>query len=253
MLYIRFLPLITSVVVLFFLELFFFYPKAFYVSLALAGLSIFFAVWQFARISFIYKKWWNFLILPLILTIAGSVYSLTIFGNFIIQILFIVIFIFIYFYLRFSYYYLAQPALFKEFIFENISSYGNFLAFFFAAAAVYSLQSFLNIPVWLLMIALLAIAALAIYQLLWAAKITVSGRYVYILIICLILSEMGWAVSLLPVNYNIAGLVLAICYYILTGLAKLYLFGRLNGKIVKKYLLFGFASIFLVLLTARWV
>lgn len=249
----RFLPLVTATIVLVLFEFFFFYPKAIYVSLALSGLAIFFALWQLAKTSFVDKRWWNFFILPAVFMVGLAAYSMALSGKFFIQFLFLSNAIFIYFYLRFAYCYLIQPVLHREQTFDNVFSGGNFLAFFFAASAVYSLQSFLNAPTWLLMSVLVAVTALAVYQSMWANKIDIGARYVYILAACLIIFELGWAISFLPVNYNIAGLVLAACYHIFTGLSKLYLLEKLNKKSVKAYLVFGFLSIFFVLLTARWV
>ena len=49
------------------------------------------------------------------------------------------------------------------------------------------------------------------------------------------------------------GLILALCYYMLVGLVRFYLLGSINPRIVRLYLLFGFACMAAVLLTARWI
>jgi len=87
----------------------------------------------------------------------------------------------------------------------------------------------------------------------WASKIGLKSSFPYILISGAVLLEIGWSISFLPLNHNIAGLVLAICYYILISLSLSYLSDVLNKKIIKQHLLFGFLSILIVLLSARWM
>ena len=180
-------------------------------------------------------------------------YSTLLVSKFIIQLLFILNIISLYFYLRNVYYYLVRPAAYKIFTIESISSYGNFLIFFLISAALYGFQSFLNIKVWPLMMALLAITALIVYQMIWANKIDLSRGMIYILISCLVILELSWSVSFLPLNHNIAGLIIAICYYMLTGLIRHYLLDKLDKEKIKSYLGFGMASLFIILFAAKWM
>jgi len=251
--YSRILTLITPIIVLVLLELFFLKPEMFYVSLVLANLFIVLTVKQFIKESSAGKKWWNFLILPLCFFTSLAVYSTLVTNKLIIQLLFFINIAFIYFYLRNIYYYLIRPDLYKSYVLENISSYGNFLAVFFLASSIYGFQSFLNISVWLLAIVMIIAMSLIIYNVMWANKIEFRKGLVYILVSCLILVEVAWSISFLPLKYNVAGLVLAICYYILVGLVRFYLKDDLVKRRVRLYLIFGLASIFLILLTSRWM
>jgi hypothetical protein len=225
----------------------------FYIALVLTNLLVFFTTWQFSKISAIDKRWWNFFILPAVFLTGLAVYSTILVSMSLIQFLFIAAAVFLYYYLRLNYYYLIGRISRDDSVFENLAPYGNFLSFFFFAAAAYGLQSFLDAPVWLLIIIMLFLMGTMVYQAFWAAGIETKGRFIYLLIICLILAETGWAISFLPVDFNVAGLVLAVCYYMIVGPVRFYLTGRLNKKIIKLYLSFGFASIVLVLLTARWL
>ncbi len=161
--------------------------------------------------------------------------------------------VFIYFYLKSIYYYLIRPEFYKAQTIENLSSYGNFLVIFFFSSASYGLQSFLNIATALLIFFILLLLALVVYQVMWANKIDINLGFIFILLLCLILVEIAWSISFLPLNYNVLGMVLAICYYILIGLTRFYLKGKLDGKIVKLYLFSGFISIFILLLTSSWI
>lgn len=248
----RILILLTPVIVLFLFELYFFYQKIFYYNVFLAVILILFTVRQINKKSEIDKSWWNFAILPACFLISISIYSSILINKFYIQLLFFVNMFFLYFYFKNIYYYLIRPEFYKAQTLENLSSYGNFLVIFFFSSAIYGLQSFLNMSISLLIIFALLIFTLVIYQVIWANKIYLGIGLVFILVLGLILIEIAWSLSFLPLNYNILGMVLAICYYILIGLSRFHLKDKLNSKIVKLYLFSGFISILVLLLTSRW-
>ena len=249
----RLLPLLIPLLVILLQEMYFFYPRLIYLTAVLAILLIFFAVWQFGGASKIDSQWWNYLILPAIMTLAVMAYSVFISHKLIIQLLFISNLVFLYLYLRHLYYYLFNPLAYEAFSLENISSYVNWLIFFLLAATLYGLESFLNLSIFWLALIIISAAALLVYQIIWVNKIELMVGLPYILLSCLILVELFWSISFLPFNYNIAGLSLAICYYVIIGLVKNHLFNKLDAAKVKMYLILGSASLFLVLLTARWV
>ena len=234
-------------------ETYFFYPRLIYVTATLAVLLIFFIVWQFSRASKIDSHWWNYLILPAIISVAVMAYSIFINGKFIIQLLFIFHLVFLYLYLRQVYYYLLNPLAYEAFSLENISSYINWLAFFFSAATLYGLASFLNLSISWLALIMISATCLLVYQIIWVNKIELRAGLPYILISCLILVELFWSISFLPFNYNIAGLCLAICFYVISGLVKNHLLLKLEAKKVKMYLILGGTSLLLILFTAKWI
>jgi len=248
-----FLPLLISLAVIILSEIFFFWPQMIYVILVLAVLLFLFTLRQFKQASLKKEKWWNFLILPSCFYVGLIVFSSLIPNKLLVQLLFIFNIVFLYFYFRSLYYYLIKPDFYQDQSLENFSSYGNFLAFYFIASAIYGLQAFLNIPVWLLVLVMLVVIGLIVYQIIWINKINIHVGLFYILLACLILVELAWSVTFLPLSFYILGLILSICYYMLIGLIRYYLLNRLDKKIIKLYLIFGFSSIFMVLLTARWM
>jgi len=251
--YNRFLPIIVPLFVLMLFEVFYFSPRMIYVVLVLINLFIFFTVRRFNQASDINKGWQNFVILPSLMSAVVIAYCTLLSSKLIIQSLFIFNIILLYLYLRYLYYYLVLPASYEAFSIENISSYGNFLTFFLAAATIYGLQSFLNTSIWLLMVIMLVVTGLIAYQVIWTNKIDLSQGLPYIFISCLIIAELFWSISFLPLNHNISGLALAICYYMLIGLVRHFLLDKLDKKKIKLYLGFGFTSLIVLLFTARWM
>lgn len=249
----RFLPLIIPVFIFILFQVFFFNARMIYVVLVLANLSIFFIVWQFCKSSIIDKSWWNFFILPSLMLSAIITYSVLLTSKTVIQTLFILTIIFLYFYFKNIYYYLERPSAYQPYSIENASSYGNFLIFFLISASIYGLQSFLNLKISVLMIIMLFASFLMIYQVIWANKIKIKNGIIFILLSCLTLVEITWSISFLPLNHNIAGLILAICYYAIIGMTRYHLLEQLNREKIKIYLIISITSVFIILFTARWL
>ncbi|OGF24299.1 hypothetical protein A3H09_02730 [Candidatus Falkowbacteria bacterium RIFCSPLOWO2_12_FULL_45_13] len=249
----RLLPLIIPALVFLLEEMYYLSPKLIYVAAVLVNLLIFFTVWQFSQTSEIDKRWWNYLILPAVMSVAVMSYSVFLSFKLIIQLLYFFNLVFLYLYLRYVYYYLLNPLAYEVFSIENISSYINWLTFFLLAATVYGLASFLNLPISWLVLIMISLTSLLVYQIIWANKIELMPSLPYILISCLILVELFWSISFLPFNYNISGLSLAICYYVVIGLVKNHLLLKLDAAKVKMYLILGSISLLLVLSTAKWM
>ena len=249
----RLLPLFIPLAVYALDQMYFFSPKLIYVAVVLINLLLFFVVWQFCAASQIDKKWWNYLILPAVMSTVVLAYSVFLSYKSFIQLLFILNLVFLYYYLRHVYYYLLNPIAYEVFSIENISSYISWLSFFLLSAVIYGLQSFLNLPILNLVLIMLVVSALIMYQIIWVNKIEFKKGLPYILISCLILVELCWSISFLPFNYNISGLCLAICFYTIMGFVKNHLLDKLDRNKVKMYLILGLVSLFLILFTAKWI
>jgi hypothetical protein len=237
---------LTPFVDLAILEAFFFKPSLFYYALFFSNLLLLAAVAVITGKKIISRDFWSFTIFPLLFSSAVAVYSLLLTNHYLIQFLFALDFFIILYYLK-NIYRGEQ----KEFL-ENISSYGNFLAIFFIFSALYGLRAFLNTPVWILILSAAAVIILIIYQIFWAVKLLSARSLVYIFLACLIIIQLSWALYFLPFNHNTLGLILAICYYMIIGLLKSSLGGKLTARVLKLYLFSGFSGITLLLLTAKW-
>ena len=254
--YNRYLPLLTAALTYIWLEIFYYNPQLVYVAYVFTILLFFFTARQFAIGSHRDERPWNYLILPAVFFTGLVAFSLLIPkipNGAPIQALFILNTVFLYLYFRTIYVYLLKPQNYKYGAIENLSSYGNFLAFYFIISSIYGLQVFLNINIGWLIAVSLAITALILYQIIWANRIKLQLGMLYLLIISLVLAELVWSASFLTLSFYIQGLMIAIFYYIITGLARFHLLGKLTSRIVGTYLTFGLISIILVLLTSRWI
>lgn len=230
-------------------------PKLAYSVVLFIDVLLFIGIWKMAKDSLIDKKWWNYLILPVFFSNSLLFFSLLIPRTdvYFLEALFILCSLFLYFFLRSVYYHLVLPTAERRISLENISTFGNYLAFYFLASAVYGLQSFLNTAIWPLVIIILLAGLFLSYQIVWASRANEIPSIIYSLAISLVLAEIAWAMFYLPFNFKITGASLAIDYYVLSGLLRTYLRGNISAKVVKLYLGFGFISLFIILITARWL
>ncbi len=242
---------LTPLINLLLLELFFFYPKFFYISLILINLLIIISVKKVINPETSLKNLFNSLILPILFSTSLITYSILLSNKFFVHFLFVVSFFFIYYYLK-NVYLRGRESEEAVNFFENISSYGNFLTLFFTFSTIYGMRSFLNIPIWPLVLIMAIIVLLVVYESLWTNKLKTYKNTIYIFLICLILTQIAWSIYFLPLNYNTLGLTLAICYYILIGVLKNFLRKNLDKRTIKLYLIFGLLSIVLIFLTASW-
>jgi hypothetical protein len=227
-------------------EVFFFKANYFFAVLVISNLLLIIAIARITGKKINSKEFWNFCILPIIFSSFLAIYSLLVVNHYLVQILFILNLFFIFYYLKNIY----QGK--KSVFLENVSSYGNFLAIFFSFSVIYGLKAFLNTPIWVLILVAAVVIILVIHQTLWAYKTQLESRIIYVFIGCLVLVQIAWAIYFLPFNYNILGLILTICYYMLIGLVKASLGEKLTKRTVKLYLVSGLSCILILLLTAKW-
>lgn len=253
MVYNRFLPLVAAGLVFVFSEIFIVWPRLIYISFIFGVLIFFFVCRQFLLVSPKKEKWWNLFLLPFLFW-SGTVALITILpSRLLVHLLISVNMVFVYFYFRVLYYYLLEPQCYQPNSLANLSAYGNFLAFYFFSSALYGFQILLGARIWPLMLILLLAVVLIASQVFWANRLDRRVGSVYILLLAVSLVELAWAASFTSLSFYILGLILAVCYYILIGLIRFYLLGRLTRQTIKLYLIFGLSSIFLVLLTAKWI
>lgn len=235
-------------------EIFIFLSQAAYLAAAVANAAIIFSIYRMVKKSGLETdRWYNFLILPFVFLNSSFAYLLVLENPFFSHLLVIFSSAIIYYYFHSIFLFHFSPLQYKSFQIENLSSYGGFLSVFFLSSALFAIESFLNWPVWTIILILTFFFLLVIYQVNWAHKINLYDSAVHIFVDTLILVELAWTLSFLPLRFDILGLQLAAAYYIIVGLTKHYLQGTLEGKIIKTYLGVGIFSIIAILLSARWI
>ena len=199
------------------------------------------------------SNFFNILALPSFFSFSLLVFVLVVPSSVVVQFLFLLNFLFLYIYFKSIYYFLFSSEFYKDNSLQNLSSYGNFLAFYFLSSAIYGMQILINASVFFLLFFVLLAVFLAFYQVFWVNNIKKEKYFIYIPLGAMLLVEIAWAVPFLTLNYFVLALILSVSYYVLIGLFRFYLLEKLNKTLVKIYLSVSLLAIFLVLLTSRWV
>ncbi len=251
-LYLSYIPIAISALVLASLEALLIYAKSIYFAipsvLFLLILALFVLTPKGDR-----ESWYNFSIFPTLLLLGCLAYTSIAANVYLIQLVYFLTAFLVYYYYRTIYSFFHDSDSYHPFTFENISNYGSFIVFFLFSSSVYGLQSFLNISFWILMLFIMLFSFLIMYYFFWSHKIGLRENALYNLINVLVITELAWSISYLPIKYSIAGITLSIFYYMIIGLTRYQLSNKLDGSIIKLYVGFGAFCIIVILLTARWI
>jgi hypothetical protein len=221
--------------------------------IALVNFLIFYPFWRWAqelkKQKEDFKNWAHYLLFPILAINSALAYSLIAPAN-ILQIISVVTLFFLYFYLRFVYYLLYKK---NESYLSNLSkltSLFSFVVFFLFSSSVFGFKNLLSLSsVWLLGV-LFIVSFLFFLEISWIKK--VEQALVYAIGGALTLTEISWALFLLPFNNNTGGLILSICYYVIGGLMGADLKNSLNKRAAKIYLGLGLIGMIAILATAKW-
>jgi len=225
------------------------YPNFLYPGIALVNILFFLVFHKFSKDVIFNKNSLVFLISPILFTDSLIIFLSIASNTFFIQFLIFINFLFIYYYTK--QYYRMDVLKIENIKWVSFSSYISFLIIFFLSSSVYGLNSLLSFPVWSLIFFIIGTTFLVTYQSFFFNSIKKEYFITFILIICFILTEIAWVLFFLPFNYYVLGLILAICYYVIIGVTKLFLKDSVNKKKIKFFLIFGISSILLIILTTK--
>ena len=122
---------------------------------------------------------------------------------------------------------------------------------FLLYSSIFGLYLFLSWPAWLLMILLLISTFVLAYEFFWYNQLF-KKHIIYALILTLVISEIGWALTLWPTGFISRSIVIFALFYIFTNLSKHHFKKTLNKKIVRNYIIISLIVILLVLFTTKW-
>jgi len=167
-------------------------------------------------------------------------------------IIFILVFI-LGLYLENIYLFFYYPAFYQIESLENFSAFLNLLIFFLLAINLNTLNVFLNFQIWLLSLILVAFLSLLILQSFWANKLKTKIRFIYLLILNIIILEIFWGLFFLPTNFYVNSLILTIFFYFSWGIFKSKLKEKLDKRSLQRYLIISIILLLLAIMTSSWI
>ncbi len=136
---------------------------------------------------------------------------------------------------------------------RGIIAAGSIAAIFTFYAASYGVYLNYNIPLWVLMAALMSITALISFQYLWLIHENEKNVLNYSLVLGFIMAEIVWVLNFWPFGYLTTGVLTLIFYYVFWDLAVCHFLDKLSKKrVVTNIVFFGILAA-LVLSSARWM
>ncbi len=254
--YKSFIFVLIPVVIWLLAEAFLIRPRIFYFILSLCLLLI---VLSIKYINNKHKEYWLlFTIFPILFLLSFFFYAAIVVSNFWIQSIFLLVIVFIFLYLRDFYYYSIQlehsQAELKWLTkLDNLLISGSFLIAFASAAVLFRLSAFITWPIYI-MLPIWAIIVWLLFVQFKPLKVpgswSVSGLA---LINTLIITELAGILVLLPLNFNILALFLAIIYYLGLMIMRLAESDSLSSRALKLPLILSSIAILFLFLTARWL
>ena len=145
------------------------------------------------------------------------------------------------------------PGTYQPYSLEQTSLVLHFISVFFLAEVFYGLNTFLQVPIWLLTIVAAVVAGIFVYETLWMSKLRDKLSIRVAAIGALLFAELFWALSLLPTSFKVNAAVLAVLFYVFLGLVRASLLQRLTQEVLRRYVLIGGGLIFLLFVTAQWI
>jgi hypothetical protein len=250
----RLIPIVSPLLIFSGLELFFLKPHYVYLISFFLLLLVGAATWKIlgkglstggAR--------WLYLLTPIALLLGGILFLLFLERAWAKHLLALSLSFFLGIFWENIFVYIYQHEKYQINSLENISNYLNLISMFLFNSSLFGFFIFLNLPFWQLSLVALAFTFILTFQTIWVNKIKPKAAWLSIVIICLIVFEIFWAVSFLPTAFYVNGLLIATIFYLTNNLMRLHLLGSLNKKVVRRYLLLCGAAIALVLGTAKWI
>ncbi len=240
-----------SLIMLFSLELALFKPNWFIVLSVFTLILTFFYIWLAARAKFS-SNFWRFLISPFFFLSGGLIFLG--FLDYVLIKQLVAIFLvaanslFVYWLIIHTF----HKYRYKKHSLANISRIINMSTVFFWLSSVSNLYIFFRFPMWLLFLGSGVVIYLTVYQFFNINKIKSHIAQPFIIIIALVVLEVFYILTWLPLLSPVKAVLVTAFYYFLTGLSKHYLQSTLAKTVYLRYSLILAIVWLSVLLTARW-
>lgn len=248
----RFLPLVCALAVFALLELIIRSPRLIYALAPLILIFVFLSLWQLTGRKSRNGKLWRFLIAPFIFILGGLLCLSFLEGFYLRQFLSLIIAGLLGIFLEMVYLWLHARPKYQPHALENISAHLNLLAVFLIASGAYSLIIFINFPFWPLTLIFAFLILLLTYQLCWVENILFPSSGPYLAVSILATTEVFLAVSFLPTSAYVSALIVALVYYLITGLLRNLFLGIKEKSVIRRYLLISLIVFLAIMATAKW-
>jgi len=238
-------------------------PKNIY-FFGLVLLIMFFSLAKFYSWKIKDKKFWYFLITPLLFFVSSILFFGFLEGQFFLKCVIIILFASLQWLIYQNIFFLFKlPQKYQSNSIRNIFDFINLISIFFLVSSFFALIIFVHISVWLLSIVLFLISSLYFFQFFWLNRVLEKRAWFFAFIFALIFVEIFYVITFLPISFYIGGLILTLVYFNIKSIGKKYFLNIFYSEnrqcsiaIIKKntiqYLIINILILTLLLATAQY-
>jgi len=197
-------------------------------------------------------SFWNFFILPCLLTLAGFGFLLFIGGGAITYIFAAIMALADFLLIRQYFIFNFVPNQYQPYSLENLSAYLTVFCAYFLFSVFFGSLILLQYGFIVLAAIFMPLIAALFYNYFWINKIEFAKSRLFLMIIVLIILELALAVSYLPTNYYVDAFILTVASYLMLSLSRQFLLGVLTNRQSQYYIIVAILALLIVMLTAKW-
>lgn len=198
------------------------------------------------------KVFWYFLILPVCFAAVSFTFVLFLVNDAAFHAAAVLCAGVLYLLLRQYFVYFFLPLRYQAYSLENLNFYISLIASFFLFSGGFASVMLLQLNLALVVLAMTPIFIALLCQFFWIHKVNLQKGLIFVLPICLVALEIFVALAYLPTGYYVDAFVMVAMVYVMLGLSRLLVQNIFERRRIWSYLIVGFFSMLLVLLTAKW-
>ncbi|MFH0805091.1 MAG: hypothetical protein V1916_02760 [Patescibacteria group bacterium] len=148
--------------------------------------------------------------------------------------------------------FLYETTGYQPYALENMYGYVSMATLFMFTAGFYGFSILLGWPVWAFTAGTVPLVGLLFQRTLWAYKLDWQQSKLKLLTVTLVVTETFYVTSLLPTGFLFNSLITTIVYYLLSGISRDQLRGRLDRQGIRQYVGVSLALSVAAFLLTRW-
>ncbi|NUM25093.1 MAG: hypothetical protein HUU49_00545 [Candidatus Buchananbacteria bacterium] len=248
----RLIPWLSAFLILLILEQILATPKQLHWLIGMALALVILGVWQLMDRQIFNKRFVELVTTPVLFLGSGILFLSFLQGNLLKQAVILILALLIGIYLEVILFRFQIRPRYQPHSLDNISTHLGLLALFFLSSGLFSLIVFLGLPLWSAALIFGGGCLLLTSQLLWVSETTFVRSWQFVFVISLVAMEVFLVVGFMPTSINVNALIVSLGYYLMDGLARNWLLGIKEKKVIRRYLLIAVFSLIIILATAKW-
>jgi hypothetical protein len=151
----------------------------------------------------------------------------------------------------FAFYHL--PSSYQAYSLEFLSLMSYLVSAFFFTGSAYMAQIFLELPLWVALLATFIMVLLATAAVFWVSKIGFETGILFAFTGAVLMTQVYAALAMLPTGFVTLAAAFVVFWYVYLGLARAHVLEKLTPAVVQRYVLLGALMLVVILGTSSWI